>query len=637
MLLKEAKLLVVGELGTGKSSLVERLTVDRFTREHRASEGIVVHQWPRRIGDEDVFVRVWDFGSQEILNQSYRFFLTNHTLSLLVLDARRDSSHNKEEDWLNTLHAVGEDIPVIVVVNHSDTQPLSPLREEVLKERFPQVVALLKTSCETNEGIEALKATIVAQLEVMVSGSPSAPSHYVALRDALESETRDYLSDADFTRLCVSQGIQTDAQQHEQSLLLTERGHTLHFDSPELYRTHVLRPEWATEAVGAVLRWPDLRSSYKGVLERAHLALCLDAHRYPVETHEFLLALLTKFEIAIPLEATTPSKFLVPQLLSTDEPALPDVRGALRFEYHYDRLPPACLPLFIAKAHRFVEKRTWWRTGVILKRGDNRALVRTDENKQRMELLVTGPEVGRRELLAFLREDLRHVHMSFSETVIDEMIYASDDEKISRQPLLLEDLRQLSNAGETEYAAPGVGRVSLQELLQRYVIPEIPAEEELPAALPVPELTAEERQVEAERLAREQQKQIEEHNARVKQQEKRADKVSVVLEQQAAAYADRWIRLLLAYPLVLLGGMFVAIFALGWRETLPWKRQNLVGLVQNGWHAMAAWTWLIPLVGMIVAIFYGIWTKQNPDSDPLRRRLYESQRRKLFEKNGILR
>ncbi|MHC4476677.1 MAG: leucine-rich repeat domain-containing protein [Planctomycetota bacterium] len=89
--LREAKVLLVGQGGVGKTSLVKRLIEDDYNPDELKTEGIDIRDWGvagwRRKGKEATRIKlnVWDFGGQEIMHATHQFFLTKRSLYILVL------------------------------------------------------------------------------------------------------------------------------------------------------------------------------------------------------------------------------------------------------------------------------------------------------------------------------------------------------------------------------------------------------------------------------------------------------------------------------------------------------------------------------------------------------------------------
>jgi internalin A len=96
----EAKLLIIGEGGAGKTSLANKLIDSNYNLKIEASdnpekstEGIDVlrFDFPHSSGN-DFRINIWDFGGQEIYHATHQFFLTKRSLYLLVADTRQDNT-----------------------------------------------------------------------------------------------------------------------------------------------------------------------------------------------------------------------------------------------------------------------------------------------------------------------------------------------------------------------------------------------------------------------------------------------------------------------------------------------------------------------------------------------------------------
>jgi small GTP-binding protein len=111
--LNEVKVLLVGDGGAGKTSLVKQLLGEEFDKHELQTHGINIRD--RKV--EDLLVHFWDFGGQEIMHATHQFFLSKRSLYILVLDGRRDE---KTEYWLKHIESFGGDSPILVVLNKID-------------------------------------------------------------------------------------------------------------------------------------------------------------------------------------------------------------------------------------------------------------------------------------------------------------------------------------------------------------------------------------------------------------------------------------------------------------------------------------------------------------------------------------
>jgi internalin A len=165
--LNEAKVLLVGQGSVGKTSLINRLIHNHYNPTQPQTDGLAITYWPIQIHTKSVRLNVWDFGGQEIYHATHQFFLTKRSLYLLVCNCRTSEDENRLEYWLKLIASFGGASPVIIVGNKCDEQPLD-INRKGLRDKYPNIKAILETSCADNRGIAKLRTAIhteIAQLK----------------------------------------------------------------------------------------------------------------------------------------------------------------------------------------------------------------------------------------------------------------------------------------------------------------------------------------------------------------------------------------------------------------------------------------------------------------------------------------
>ncbi len=161
---------------------------------------------------------------------------------------------------------------------------------------------------------------------------------------------------------------------------------------PTLRGFGVLNSMWVTEGIYKLLNSSYLQDQ-KGRFEPSDFQKVLPAEDYPEELHPYLLALMQKFHLCFPLDEEG-KEYLIPELLSKEEPKFDDqfpAETSLCFTYRYERvLPEGLLPRFIVDTYVQREAELAWRTGVVLKLADCRALVRGDVQARKITVRVVG-------------------------------------------------------------------------------------------------------------------------------------------------------------------------------------------------------------------------------------------------------
>jgi internalin A len=464
--LNEAKLILVGRGTVGKTSLVNRLLHDRFSKSEKKTEGIQITEWPLRLNHtEEVRLNIWDFGGQEIMHATHQFFLTERSLYLLVLNGREGGEDVDAEYWLKLIESFGGGSPVIVVLNKIKEHPFD-LNRRALQQKYP-IREFIKTDCEDGTGIAELRKIIEAETGRLEHLRDAFPASWFSIKDRLAAMKKNYLSFEEYRKVCAKNGETEALTQEQLAFYLHLLGIILNYkDDPRLQDTHVLNPHWVTNGIYKILNAEKL-ANQRGVIHLKDVSSILDGKKYPGRMHRFLFDLMKKFEVCFSFPDDD-THYLIPELLDKQEPE--DTKAFSpssyrNFEYHYPVLPEGLLPRFIVRTHVLSESLPRWRTGVILKFEANRALVKADVSEKKVFIAVDGPAAGRRRLLAIIRSDFERIHRDIRHLQPQEMVPLPDHPEVTipYQKLLVRE--QKGTRRFTEIVGNDEIELDVQELL----------------------------------------------------------------------------------------------------------------------------------------------------------------------------
>ena len=114
----EAKFLVIGEPGAGKTTLAKKIMDPDYELKERnpSTEGIDVFRWQFDLENgQPFFMNIWDFGGQEIYHATHQFFLTKRSLYVLVADARKENTDFNY--WLDIVSLLSDNSPLLIIKN----------------------------------------------------------------------------------------------------------------------------------------------------------------------------------------------------------------------------------------------------------------------------------------------------------------------------------------------------------------------------------------------------------------------------------------------------------------------------------------------------------------------------------------
>lgn len=461
--LNEAKMLVVGQGDVGKTSLVKRLVEKRYDPHEPKTDGINIQFWPICFNGQNIRLNVWDFGGQEIMHATHQFFLTKRSLYLLVVNGRKGEEENQIEYWLKLIQTFGGGSPVIVVGNKVDQQPLD-LDRRGLQSKYKNIKAFVETSCKTGQGLDELKTAISQQVGALEHLQDQLPLNWFAVKEKLEKMERDFIPYIEYEQMCQRQGIINERCQRTLIGFLHDLGIVLNFqDDPRMEDTNILNPHWVTNGVYKILNDNELMTQQGGILEREMLNRILDPQKYPRQKHLFIVDMMRKFEICFDLEGFTDKKFLIPDLLTKEEPYTGDWQDTLLFRYHYNVLPSSIISRFIVRMNHKIHKKTYWRSGVVLADKQNTALVKADREDKKIFIWVSGSLPTRRNFLSSIRCQFDYIHKTIAGIEAKEKVPLPDRPEIVVD---YEHLLNLEELDETSFIPSGLKtRVNVKQLL----------------------------------------------------------------------------------------------------------------------------------------------------------------------------
>lgn len=442
--LNEAKMVIIGEPDAGKTSLMNYLLGKPFT-ETKTTQGIKIEPW--EITDEAGMpyrINVWDFGGQEIQSTVHRFFLTQDTLYVVLLNARKDE---KPDKYLEQIRSYAPNSPVLIVINRMDENygsvDESRLLEEYRTESGERIIkGIYKTSIrkahEFNDpyflpGVQELEAGIVRELLLMPNLRQTVPSNYFEVKNYLESrffKDEPYITHERYEAICREKNLET-ASDEALLMILDRLGTVRYFDERHTRHLHILNPEWLSDGVYRILTDKHTHD-LQGVITEKDFSRILyktDAHTfsYPKQHYGYLIEMIRRFYLGYVNPDT--HEIFIPQAFKSDYPAgfRPEdfKTDALHFFFRYETFIPAgAISSFIARTFGRVRGHLYWQKGIVIEQREleevQTALVMQTDTRNRIDIWVQGTH--RREFFIEIRKIFREFHERYPGLKVDDMI-----------------------------------------------------------------------------------------------------------------------------------------------------------------------------------------------------------------------
>lgn len=400
----EAKLLVVGEGGTGKSSLLRALRDKTFESQSDTTHGIEIGQLTLASANAEITLNTWDFGGQHIYHATHQFFLTRRSIYLVVWNARLGVEQGRLHYWLETIKALAPDAPVLLIATHNDER-VPDINYQLLKNTYPQLVGNLSVSNKTGQGLAELKDYLAQQAANLPLMGQPWPGNWLQVEHMLQARPEHHIGANTYIQCCASHEVEETIAKGTLGDYLHDLGKILYFrDDYILCNLVVLKANWITKAISLVLT-DEAVSKRQGILYHSELARIWanddEGHTYEPYLYPIFLRLMERFDLSYQIEADVPgdhpTSSLIPQLLPYQPPInLPPwpkvpAQGETQVEmvYRFAFLPAGIMSWFIVRTHRYT-RNIHWREGVLLAYQGHHARVELNTMVRELRMVVWG-------------------------------------------------------------------------------------------------------------------------------------------------------------------------------------------------------------------------------------------------------
>lgn len=428
--LYEAKLLIVGEGGAGKTTLAKKIVNEnyRVDEEEKSTEGIEVFQWKFNLENGQLFrVNIWDFGGQEIYHSTHQFFLTKRSLYVLVADTRKEDTDFYY--WLNIVELLSNNSPLLIIKNEKQDRHRE-INDRHLRGQFTNLKETLETNLATNREFPQVLSTIRHYIRGLPHIGTALPKSWVKVRETLERDPRNYIELSEYLGICQQNGFTALRDKMQLSGYLHDLGVCLHFqEDPLLKKLVILKPKWGTDAVYKVL---DNQSVIEklGEFDRDDLDKIWHEDEY-INMQDELLQLMINFKLCYKIPEI--DLYIAPQLLTENQPAYEwNKNNNLILRYTYEFMPKGIITQFIVATHRMITKqKLTWKSGLILQKDGAIAEVIEHYDKREIRIRVSGK--NKKEMMTIVTYELDKIHGSYDRLKFNKLIPCNCEQCSSSQ------------------------------------------------------------------------------------------------------------------------------------------------------------------------------------------------------------
>ncbi|CAN8061528.1 unnamed protein product [Agarophyton chilense] len=167
--LAKYKLVVLGDQGCGKTSIITRFMYDKFDNNYQATIGIDFLSKTMYLEDRTVRLQLWDTAGQERFRSLIPSYIRDSSVAVVVYDVTNRPSFLSVNKWIEDVrNERGTDVIIVLVGNKTDkTDSRQVSTEEGEAKAKEHDIMFIETSAKNGFNIKSLFRKIAAALPGM--------------------------------------------------------------------------------------------------------------------------------------------------------------------------------------------------------------------------------------------------------------------------------------------------------------------------------------------------------------------------------------------------------------------------------------------------------------------------------------
>lgn len=153
---KKAKIKVVllGDGGVGKTTLIHRILTGEFTRKYVPTMGVEVNPLTFNTTRGRVILNCWDCAGQEKFGSLWESYYVGADACIVMFDTTANITYRSVKGWVNSIRKQCKDIPIILCGNKVDSRERKVALSSIDAHRELNLTKYFDISAKSNYNFE---------------------------------------------------------------------------------------------------------------------------------------------------------------------------------------------------------------------------------------------------------------------------------------------------------------------------------------------------------------------------------------------------------------------------------------------------------------------------------------------------
>eukprot|EP01033_Poteriospumella_lacustris_P001613 gene1613-1175_t len=172
---REVKVVLLGDTGVGKSSLVLRFVTNNFKPYSESTIGASFMSKLLSVNGKSIKFQIWDTAGQEKYHSLAPMYYRGAAAAILVYDITRSSTFKTLQNWVEELKSKGpKDIAIAIAGNKADLEDSREVDRSVAQGYANEINAIyLETSAKEDTNVQDIFVKLSARLPTPQASDPN--------------------------------------------------------------------------------------------------------------------------------------------------------------------------------------------------------------------------------------------------------------------------------------------------------------------------------------------------------------------------------------------------------------------------------------------------------------------------------
>ena len=151
------KIIIIGDSGVGKSSILKRAVQNKFDQNYQATIGFEFLLMHFQVNELKIKLQIWDTCGQEMYKSLVQGFYRNTSLALVVYDINKKKTFENTDVWIKDLRQNTEEgLPIFIAGNKNDLEREVALDEAKVYSTSTRTNYFTECSAKTGTNIQKI-------------------------------------------------------------------------------------------------------------------------------------------------------------------------------------------------------------------------------------------------------------------------------------------------------------------------------------------------------------------------------------------------------------------------------------------------------------------------------------------------